>query len=166
MFVCTPIPVDETEELVPLLLAAEEGEARVLAVLHDPAYTAYAARENGKLVGAAVMHWMQDGPGEIVYIAVHAEWQGQGYGKRMIANLQGELRARGGSVLLVGTANSSLANLAFYQKCGFRLLEIKRDYFDYIQPPVLENGIPIRDMVVLRYEVEQDNGRENLHLIT
>ena len=154
MFECLPVPMDEVEELVPILLAAEEGEERVRAVLLDPAYTAYAARVNGELVGAAAMRWEQDETSEIVYIAVKTEWEGQGYGKRIIASLQDELRARGGSVLLVGTANSSLANLAFYQKCGFRLFEIKRDYFDYIQPPVLENGILIRDMVVLRYEVE------------
>ncbi len=154
VFECIPVPVDETEELMPILLAAEEGEERVRSVLLDSAYTAYAARVDGELVGAAAVRWEQDETSEIIYIAVNTEWEGQGYGKRIIASLQDELRARGGSVLLVGTANSSLANLAFYQKCGFRMFEIKRDYFDYIQPPVLENGILIRDMVVLRYEVE------------
>ncbi len=65
-----------------------------------------------------------------------------------------ELRRRGGHALLVGTANAALDNIAFYQKCGFRMVEIRRDYFAYIQPPVAENGIILRDMIVLRYDLE------------
>lgn len=34
------------------------------------------------------------------------------------------------------------------------MFEMRLDYFSYIQPPLLENGIQIRDMVVLRYEAE------------
>jgi len=53
--------------------------------------------------------------------------------------------------VLVGTANSSLENIAFYQKCGFRMDHVRRDYFVYVQPPVIQNGIVMRDMLVLRY---------------
>ncbi len=98
--------------------------------------------------------WEEDEPGEIVYIAVAAALRGHGYGKQIIQALQNELRRRGGRSLLVGTANSSLENIAFYQKCGFRMFEIRRDYFAYIQPPVVEHGILLRDMLVLRYDVE------------
>jgi ribosomal protein S18 acetylase RimI-like enzyme len=66
--------------------------------------------------------------------------------------LQDESPRHGGRSLLVGTANSSLDNIAFYQKCGFRMYEIRRDYFAYIQPPVLEYGILLRDMLVFRYD--------------
>lgn len=154
LFECQPVPANEAEYLVPLLLAAEEGEERIRSALLDPACIAYAARVDGNLIGAMVVRWEQAEANEIVYIAVQAEWCGQGYGKRMLAYAQAELRARGGSALLVGTANASLGNLAFYQKCGFRMFEIRPDYFAYIQPPLLENGIQIRDMVVLRYEAE------------
>jgi ribosomal protein S18 acetylase RimI-like enzyme len=47
--------------------------------------------------------------------------------------------------------NTKLENIAFYQKCGFRMFEIRRDYFAYIQPPIAEHGIVLRDMLVLRY---------------
>jgi hypothetical protein len=33
------------------------------------------------------------------------------------------------------------------------MYEIRRDYFAYIQPPVLEHGIQLRDMLVLRYDL-------------
>jgi len=67
--------------------------------------------------------------------------------------LREELCRRRGHVLLVGTANAALENIAFYQKCGFRMFEIRRDYFAYIQPPISEHGIVLRDMLVLRYDL-------------
>jgi len=89
-----------------------------------------------------------------VYIAVAPDLRGRGYGKQIIHVLQEELRWRRGHSLLVGTANSAFENIAFYQKCGFRIFEIKRDYFAYIQPPIAEHGIMLRDMLVLRYDLE------------
>ena len=32
------------------------------------------------------------------------------------------------------------------------MFEVRRDYFSYIQPPLQEHGIVMRDMLVLRYE--------------
>jgi ribosomal protein S18 acetylase RimI-like enzyme len=79
--------------------------------------------------------------------------RGCGYGKQIMHVLQEELSRRGGRALLIGTANASLENIAFYQKCGFRMFEIRRDYFAYIQPPISEHGILLRDMLVLRYDL-------------
>lgn len=149
-----PVPLAETPALVPILHDAEEGDERILATLHDPACVAYAAHLDGQLIGAAVVRWSEDEESEIVYIAVVPEQRGQGYGKQIITALQIELSARGRQSLLVGTANSSLENIAFYQRCGFRMFEIRHDYFAYIQPPLQEHGIMIRDMLVLRYDAK------------
>ena len=140
--------------LLPLLLDADEGEERIRATLLDPTCTAYAARLDGELVGAAVVRWEEDDTSEIVYVAVAADMRGRGYGKPIMYALQEALRERGGRVLLVGTANASLENIAFYQRCGFRMFAVRRDYFAYIQPPIFEHGIQLRDMLVLRYAVE------------
>ena len=145
-------PGEEIEALLPVLRDAEEGEERIRAALLDPSCVTYAARVEGELIGAAVVRWDRHEASEILYIAVAAEQRGKGYGKQLIAAVQAELPLRGGNALLVGTANSSLENIAFYQKCGFRMLEIRRDYFAYIQPPIQEQGIVMRDMIVLSYE--------------
>jgi len=145
---------NETTFLLPILLDADEDEEQISAALLDPMYTSYASWLDGQLAGAAVVHWEEDEPSEIIYIAVASVLRGHGYGKQIIRALQEELRKRGGRSLLVGTANSSLENIAFYQKCGFRMFEIRRDYFAYIQPPLLEHGILLRDMLVLRYDLE------------
>ncbi|HEY5001974.1 MAG TPA: GNAT family N-acetyltransferase [Ktedonobacteraceae bacterium] len=147
------IPSHETLFLLPMLLDADEGEERIHTVLLDPACTAYAAWLDDQLVGATVVRWEENAPSEILYIEVAAALRGRGYGKQIIQALQHELPRRGGRSLLVGTANAALENIAFYQKCGFRMHEIRRDYFAYIQPPVFEHDIQLRDMLVFRYDL-------------
>lgn len=153
-FVIQHIPHHETAFLLPVLADAEEGEERIRATLQDPGCMAYASRQDTQLVGAAVVRWEKEQSSEIIYIAVTPALRGQGYGKQIIHALLEELRRRGGRTLLVGTANAALDNIAFYQKCGFRMWEIRRDYFAYIQPPLAENGIALRDMLVLRYDID------------
>jgi len=144
------VPPHEAEALIPILRDADEGEERIRAKLADAAHTSYAALIDGQMLGAATMRWKQD-ESEIIYIAVAPGLRGRGYGKAIIAALLDEARRRGAPSLLVGTANSSLENIAFYQQCGFRMDHVRRDYFSYIQPPISEHSIPMRDMIVLRY---------------
>ena len=153
-FVTESVPNHETAFLLPGLSDAEEDEELIRTALLDPTCTTYASWLDGQLAGAAVVRWEEEKPSEIIYIAVADDLRGQGYGKQMIHFLQEELRRRGGHALLVGTANASLENIAFYQKCGFRMFEIRRDYFTYIQPPIAENGIVLRDMIVFRYDLD------------
>ncbi|HET8845301.1 MAG TPA: GNAT family N-acetyltransferase [Ktedonobacteraceae bacterium] len=149
-----PVANTQADFLLPILADAEEGEERIRATFLDPDCVAYASWLENELVGATVVRWEENGSGEIVYIAVARSRRGHGYGKQMISFLQEELHQRAGQALLVGTANASLENIAFYQKCGFRMFEVRRDFFAYIQPPISEHGIVLRDMLVLRYELE------------
>jgi ribosomal protein S18 acetylase RimI-like enzyme len=142
--------VSVCEMLVSVLHDADEDDERIRARLLDVHYTAYAAYVGEQLVGAVVMRWDEDA-GEIEYIAVDSACRGRGYGKAMVAQILMLARRRGVHTVLVGTANSSLENIAFYQKCGFRMDHVCRDYFAYVQPPVIQNGIVMRDMLVLRY---------------
>lgn len=143
------IVASETNTLLPLLLDADEGEQRIRARLVDEAYTSYAALEEERLVGAIVMRWQPD-ESEIEYIAVSLGMRGRGYGKVIMAEMLTEARQRGVHSVLVGTANTSWENISFYQKCGFRMDHVRKNYFDYIQPPILEHGILMQDMIVLR----------------
>jgi len=148
------IPTDKAMFLVPLLLETEEGEERVRARVRDATSTMYASWLDGQLVGAAIVRWEEDKPSEIVYVVVPYDLHGKGYGTQIIRFLQAELRRRGGHTLLAGTTNASLGNIVFYQKCDFRMFEVRRDYFAYIQPPIDEYGIVLYDMLVFRYDAE------------
>ncbi len=141
---------DEADLLVPILLDADEDEARVRRQVSNKHLTAYMALLDETMIGAALLHWQED-ESEIEYIAVAEHLRGHGYGKSMTAALVAEARRRGIRSLLVGTDNTAFATIAFYQKCGFRMDFVRRDYFSYIQPPIVNNGIALRDMLVLRY---------------
>jgi len=87
---------------------------------------------------------------ELVSVAVDTTHQNHGIGRRMLAALLDELRRRGEPRAVVGTANAGIGQLAFYQKAGFRLLRIERDFFSPARgyPAVMQdNGIRLRDMV-------------------
>ncbi|GAC1366002.1 MAG: GNAT family N-acetyltransferase [Herpetosiphon sp.] len=138
---------DEIEALIPLLLDAEGSEAALRWGLAHLVDTVYAIDEDGVVKGAVTVQW-RSGPCEIMELAIAPDARGRGLGRAALAWLADEAARRGYNKMLVGTANSSLGNLAFYQKCGFRMDHVRRDYFRYYRPPVYEHGLQIRDMLV------------------
>ena len=143
---------DEIEALIPILRQAEETERALRWSLANLSDAVYRMDDDGQLVGAATMRWRGDGC-EIMELAVAPGRQGQGLGKHLVAWLIAEARRRGKRQMLVGTANSSIDNIAFYQKCGFRMDRIRKDHFSYYGEPHYEDGIQVRDMLVFRYEL-------------
>jgi ribosomal protein S18 acetylase RimI-like enzyme len=148
----------DLEVLIPLLHDAEEGDDRIVRAIEDPGCAAYLALDGAEPVGAAVVRWAQD-ESELLYIAVRAQVRGRGYGKSMVRGVLEEARRRGVRAVLVGTANTGLDNIMFYQKCGFRMDAVRKDFFDYFPEPLYDNGIQMRDMLVLRYEFEASSPR-------
>jgi N-acetylglutamate synthase-like GNAT family acetyltransferase len=146
---------DEIEALIPLLLQAEESERALRWGLANLVDAVYRADEDGVLIGAATMQWRGD-PCEIMELAVVPDRRGRGIGRSIVALLVDEARRREKTAVLVGTANSSIDNIAFYQKCGFRMDQVRKDYFWYYREPVYEHGIQIRDMLVFRYDLIAD----------
>lgn len=144
----------DEDQCLTLLRPAEEGDARILAAMHAADSTTYLAYadDSAQPIGATVMHWHET-EAEIVYIAMAENQRGRGMGRQAVSALMEEARIRRCSAVLVGTANASLDNIAFYQKCGFRMDHVRRGYFDYLPEPVIENGIPIRDMIVFRFSL-------------
>jgi hypothetical protein len=67
-----------------------------------------------------------------------------------VAAVLDALTARGVERVTVGTASSGTRQLVFYQRCGFRLSHVERDYFTAEKgypPDLTEHGLPVRDMV-------------------
>ena len=143
---------DEVEALVPILLLAEESEPALRWSIGHMADALYRMDAGGELVGAATVRWGEEPP-EILEIAVARGRQGEGLGRRLVQWLIEEARRRGHAALVVGTGNSSLGNIAFYQKCGMRMDHVRRDYFWYYRRPVFEGGIQKRDLIVFRYDL-------------
>jgi ribosomal protein S18 acetylase RimI-like enzyme len=146
------VPLAACDDILPLLRDADEDAERIRSLVTDGMHTSYAVWDETSLVGAVVMRWEPD-TSEIEYIAVAGDIRGRGYGKAIIAQIFAEARRRNIHSILVGTDNTSWGTIAFYQKCGFRMDHVRSNFFTYIQPPQIIDGIPLLDMLVLRYQV-------------
>ena len=129
--------------------------ARLWQLINDPINTTYAAYQATELVGAAILRWSDNS--EIEVLSVDRGKRGQGIGKDIISALIEEARNKNAASLLVGTSSMSLENIMFYQKCGFRMSHVRRDYFvnTYPEQTWEWRGVPLRDMIVFEYRLEK-----------
>lgn len=110
----------------------------------------FIAETNGEVVGVYVLLPTRSNTIEIVNVAVSQNEQGKGIGKRLILDAIHQSKKMGYKTIEIGTGNSSIRQLAFYQKCGFRISHIDHDYFvRHYDEKIIENGIWCRDMVRL-----------------
>lgn len=130
---------DPSQEMVEEYLAI--GECRV-------------AEMAGEIVGVYVLARLDVETMELMNVAVHERLHGQGIGKKLIEDAIQVARELGVQSLEVGTGNSSIGQLALYQKCGFRVEGVIKDFFiDNYDEEIFENGIQCRDMIRLVKEL-------------
>jgi ribosomal protein S18 acetylase RimI-like enzyme len=114
----------------------------------------FVAYINHKVVGAYVMIKTRPLTLELVNIAVSEEYQGRGIGKTLVFSAIDIAKKENAKVLEVGTGNSSISQLALYQKCGFRIVSIDRDFFiKHYNDKIHENGIQCIDMIRLSIDL-------------
>ena len=149
---------NEVDALVPILMLAEPSQSALRWSLSHMSDAVYRMDMDGEAIGAATVRWGDDTP-EIIELAIVSERQGQGFGKRLVNWLITEARWRDRHKILVGTSNASIGNTAFYQRCGFRIDHVRRDYFWYYREPVYENGIRVRDMLVFSFDLNEEDAQ-------
>ena len=144
------IPAGEDRDAyLPLLLLADDSITQIQGYYQLGDLYALDL-DTGKPVAIVLAIPVSDRLIELKAVAVDAKLHGQGIGKRMLGTVLEALRSRRLRQVIVGTGNSSIGQLAFYQKAGFRLWKIERDYFSPkrgYREGTQENGIPLRDMV-------------------
>lgn len=136
----------DKKQFLSLLLLADEQEDMIDRYIEKG--TVYVLDDDGVKCQCVVT---DEGNGilEIKNIATKPEYQGKGYGKKLIDFLIMNYRETY-SVLQVGTGDSPLT-VPFYEKCGFiRSHSIKNFFTDYYDHPIYEGGVQLVDMVYLR----------------
>ncbi|WDF82095.1 GNAT family N-acetyltransferase [Lacticaseibacillus pabuli] len=84
---------------------------------------------------------------ELKNIAVISRYRSQGVGREMMTHLVQHYTDQY-QRMIVGTADASVSNHLFYLKNGFRFYGVRRDFFNHYNPPLIENGVRLRDMVM------------------
>ncbi|AWI13396.1 GNAT family N-acetyltransferase [Caldibacillus thermoamylovorans] len=109
----------------------------------------FIAEKENQIIGVYILLRTRPATVELVNIAVDEKEQGLGIGKWLVMDAIKKARSSGYEIIEVGTGNSSIGQLALYQKCGFRITGIDRDYFVKHYPePIFENGIQCRDSAI------------------
>ena len=116
--------------------------------------------DSEQLIGIAVLTSSENKVKELKNIAIAEEYQGKGYAKQLIKAAKQQAKTQGANQLTVGTGNSSLSQLALYQKCGFRLSHVVKDFFKTYPEPIFENDIQCIDMVMLSCELDDKDNSE------
>ena len=134
--------------LFDLLQLADPSKTHIEAYLTNG--TCYLAKIGDETIGAMVLQELDGTTMELKNIAVSPSQQGRGYGKVLLEYAIKTCRDSGYNKLIVGTGNSSIGQLAFYQKSGFEIQHIIKNYFvDHYPEPIFEDGIQCKHMVVL-----------------
>lgn len=132
-----------------LLLLADPEEQAIQAYITRS--KCYAKELDGKTVGTYVLLPTRPHTVEIMNIAVEETLQGKGIGQQLLQHAIQTSKELGYKIVEIGTGNSSIAQLYLYQKYGFRIVGIDKDYFTrHYDEPIFENGLPCRDMVRLQ----------------
>lgn len=131
-----------------LLLTADPSEELVKDYLESG--HCFTAEIDKQTVGVFVLLKISSDTIELINIAVDEKFQGRGMGKALVKDAIQIAKDMGYKTIEVGTGNSSIDQLALYQKCGFRITGVDKDFFirNY-EEEIFENGIKCRDMVRL-----------------
>lgn len=110
----------------------------------------YVAKQEAILVGVYVLVPISNTSIEIKNIAVDPAYQNQGIGKQLLADATRQAQQQGYSEILIGTGNSSIHQLALYQRQGFAMKQVKWNFFtEQYQAPIIENGILCQHLILL-----------------
>jgi GNAT superfamily N-acetyltransferase len=111
-----------------------------------PVLPAFVADMEGDLAGALAYRRSGDTL-QIVALATDPEWQRSGVGARLVDHAEHVAQATGAARVAVTTTNDNLPALYFYQRRGYRLIDVLTDAISGVNGVAIAGfaGIPIRD---------------------
>lgn len=143
-----------------LLLLADPSKKFVDEYL--PSSYVFIAKDNHEIVGVVVVLPLREDLMEIKNIAIKPELQGRGIGSYILHNIVNIAAELGYQNICIGTANSSIGQLYLYQKHGFEIADIKRNFFtDNYAEPIYENGIQAKHLLMLTRQLSDDQASQN-----
>jgi ribosomal protein S18 acetylase RimI-like enzyme len=136
--------------LAPLFSEADDSESEIAS--YRDLGEVLVAIEHGEIVGhVQVVEGVEPGIFELKSLAVQEELRSRGIGTALAQAALAHCRNRGARQIIVATAAASIEALKFYQRLGFRIRRIIRDFYVPSRGyrPLLLNGIPLLDEVIL-----------------
>ena len=129
---------------LPLLMEADPSERMIERYLDSDELYIFLA--DGQTASTAVIQDMGNGVIELCNIATAKEYRGRGYASRLVRQLLSLCHGRCERVE-VGTDEGTVP---FYERFGFQRAYVRKNFFaENYDPPIVENGVTLKDMQVL-----------------
>jgi len=144
----------QKDEEIPynLLLLADETIEAINRYINDSEIFIF--EKDNETIAIYVLQKISNDTIEIKNIAVDTKHQGQGIGKLLLRDAISRAKAKGFKTIVIGTGDIAIKQLHLYQKEGFEIFDIKKSfYLDNYPNPIYENGIQLKDMVMLKKEL-------------
>lgn len=137
-----------------LLLLADETIEAIEKYIYDSDVYIATESEESEVIAVFALSKISNSEIEIKNIAVRETFQNNGIGGFLISEIRRIARAARYKDIIVGTPDGSARLIGFYEKNGFRKYDLKKDFFIKNYPaPIIENGVVLRDMVMLKMEL-------------
>ncbi|MBX2842322.1 MAG: GNAT family N-acetyltransferase [Flammeovirgaceae bacterium] len=142
---------DKVDPPYKLLLSADPSYLLIKEYLAKD--RCFIARLNDLSIGALVIIQQSHTELEIKNIAVEEKYQGRSYGKQLLQFATDFSKKSGNKKLTICTGNSSINQLALYQKMEFEIERIDKDFFlKNYSNTIFENGIQCKHLLILSLE--------------
>lgn len=130
----------------PLLLLADESIDAIEKYIYK--CKIYLVKSTNSTVGVCAVQEKHASAIEIKNLAVTEKFRNSGIGSWCLQKIEA---IHPHKHILVGTGDGSADALRFYKKNGFKPYAIRKNFFiNNYNIPVIENGIQLRDQIVLR----------------
>lgn len=138
------------EFLASLFSEADDSESEIAA--YRDLGEVLVAVDEGRVVGhVQIIEAAEPGMFELKSLAVREEKRSQGIGTALVQAALARCTEKGARGISVATAAASTDALKFYQRQGFRMQRVVRDFYVPSRGyrPFMLNGIPLLDEVIL-----------------
>lgn len=136
-----------------LLLADETKEAIDQYIFKSDIYLLHDGTED---IAVMALFKTSDTEIEIKNIAVIESYRSKGIGSILMKKAKEIARENHYKTLTVGTSDTGFQQIRFYEKNGFIKTEIRKDFFIENYPfPIYENGLQMRDMILLTHHLPE-----------
>lgn len=136
-----------------LLLADETKEAIDQYIFKSDIYLLHDGTED---IAVMALFKTSDTEIEIKNIAVIESYRSKGIGSILMKKAKEIARENHYKTLTVGTSDTGFQQIRFYEKNGFIKTGIRKDFFIENYPfPIYENGLQMRDMILLTHHLPE-----------
>ena len=143
----------QKRETIPfnLLLLADEEEDAIRKYIYDAAiYTLYCEEQLDPIAIVALLR-VSESEIEIKNIGVLESFRNMGIGSLLLDRVKEIAHKENYREIIVGTADSGIDQIRFYERTGFVKYAIKKNYFiDNYTQPIFDDGVLLKDMVMLK----------------